>query len=302
MTAPAVSITGASKKFGKTTALNDVDFKIDEGEKVALLGPNGAGKTTLIRSIVGRCRLDKGEISLLGSPASKESRRQIGFVPQDLAVHGLLTAEENLRFFGRLQGVKGAKLAEKIKEALKWTSLDSRRHDLVKTFSGGMKRRLNIACGVMHDPGIVLLDEPTVGVDPQSRERIHEMLEQLHGQGSALLLTTHMMEEAERCANRIVIQDHGCTIANGTAMELVTNSFGSMRTLKVTLSSFPDAPFPEPWATTGNQVSRKIGNVDEVTQVLADFSEKGLQVESLQVDAPSLQEVFLKLTGRDLRE
>ena len=302
MAAPAVAITGACKAFGKTKALDGVDFKIDVGERVALLGPNGAGKTTLIRAIVGRCRLDEGDILLFGSSASLASRGRIGFVPQDLAIHGLLTAEENLRFFGRLQDVKKNVLTERIEHVLEWTGLIGRRNDLVKHYSGGMKRRLNIACGVLHEPELVLLDEPTVGVDPQSRERIHEMLLDLHRRGTSLLLTTHMMEEAERGTDRIVIQDHGETIANGTSVDLVTGAFGAKRTLKITLNELPTTPLPDPWETDGLQVFREIDKVDEVPAVLDEFSAKGLHVQALQVEAPSLQEVFLKLTGRELRE
>ena len=269
---------------------------------MALLGPNGAGKTTLIRAIVGRCRLDAGEISLFGDRANSGNRIRIGFVPQELAIHGLLTAEENLRFFGRLQGVKGALLSERMKHALEWTGLKSRRHDLAKTFSGGMKRRLNIACGVLHEPDLVLLDEPTVGVDPQSRERIHEMLADLHQRGASLLLTTHMMDEAERGADRIVIQDGGQVIANGTPEELVAEFFGSKRTLTITLDEESSTPFSEEWVVEGRRLSREINEVDDVPVILKEFSSRGLKMVGLQVEAPSLQEVFLKLTGKDLRE
>jgi ABC-2 type transport system ATP-binding protein len=298
----AVSINSAFKRFGETKALDGAELHIAAGERVALLGPNGAGKTTLIRAIAGRCRLDQGEIVLFGQSATRAVRTRIGLVPQDLAVHGLLSAEENLRFFGRLYGVRGRELSERVGEALAWTGLESRRSDLAKTFSGGMKRRLNIACGVLHRPELVLLDEPTVGVDPQSRERIHEMLLDLHGQGTALLLTTHMMDEAQRGADRIVIQDHGRTIANGTPEELVDQCFGSRRTLQMTFASEPKTPLAEPWDTDGLRANRELENVGEVAEILRELTNQGIEVDGLQVESPSLQEVFLHLTGKGLRE
>ena len=298
----AVSINSAFKRFGETTALDGAELHIASGERVALLGPNGAGKTTLIRAIAGRCRLDQGEILLFGETATSSLRTRLGLVPQDLAVHGLLSAEENLRFFGRLYGVVGRTLTERVDEALAWTGLESRRRDLAKTFSGGMKRRLNIACGVLHHPELVLLDEPTVGVDPQSRERIHEMLLDLHGRGTALLLTTHMMEEAQRGTDRIIIQDHGRTIANGTPEELVDQCFGSRRTLQMTFARMPQKPLPEPWKTDGLRANRELDSVGEVAEILQDLSSQGIEVDGLQVGSPSLQEVFLHLTGKGLRE
>ena len=298
----AVSITSAFKSYGKTTALDGAELRIGTGERVALLGPNGAGKTTLIRSIAGRCRLDQGAVALFDEPANAEGRSRVGLVPQELAVHGRLTAEENLRFFGRLYGVRGRVLSERVEHALEWTGLESRRKDLAKTFSGGMKRRLNIACGVLHQPELVLLDEPTVGVDPQSRERIHEMLLDLHGQGTALLLTTHMMEEAQRGTERIVILDHGRTIANGTAEELVDRCFGTQRTLQVTLAGRLEADLPEPWRCDGLRADRKLESVNDVAEILRDLGNRGIEVDGLQVESPSLQEVFLHLTGKELRE
>ena len=182
-TAPDVlSVLGAKKQFGDIAALDGATFDLRQGEMLALLGPNGAGKTTLIRAISGRVRLDSGEIRILGNPLGAAGERagrtppQLGIVPQEIALYPLLTPRENLHAFGRMQGMGGPDLAARIEWALALTALDDRAKDVVKGFSGGMKRRLNIACGVLHRPGILLLDEPTVGVDPQSRERIYEML------------------------------------------------------------------------------------------------------------------------------
>ena len=204
------------------TALDGATLTLGEGELLALLGPNGAGKTTLIRAIAGRVTLDGGDIRLFDRPVSgRRTPPDLGIVPQELAIYPLLTARENLEAFGRLQGLSRRDLGDRVKWALKVAALDDRTSEPIKTFSGGMKRRLNIACGVLHRPRVVLLDEPTVGVDPQSRERIYDMLTELTGDGVSLLLTTHHLEEAEARCSRTVIIDHGRVIASGTLPELV---------------------------------------------------------------------------------
>src|SRR5882724_5252721 len=199
-------VTGASKRFGATQALDGAEVALERGELLLLLGPNGAGKTTLIRSVAGRVRLDQGRIELLGQPldgAAHPARRSLGVVPQEIALYPLLTARENLQVFGTFHGLDGAALAGQVTDALAWTGLADRADEPIKGFSGGMKRRLNIACGVLHKPDVVLLDEPTVGVDPQSRERIWEMLDKLKAAGTSLVLTTHQLDEAQTHADRI---------------------------------------------------------------------------------------------------
>ncbi|MBI1799002.1 MAG: ABC transporter ATP-binding protein, partial [Candidatus Eisenbacteria bacterium] len=206
--APVLAVRDAAKSFGKVRALEGASLQLFEGERLALLGPNGAGKTTLLRAITGRVRLDRGSIDMSGHALEAEERRRaIGVVPQEVAIYPLLTARENLEVFGRLQGVLPADLKERTAWALEWTGLADRAKRPVGQFSGGMKRRLNIACGVLHRPRIVLLDEPTVGVDPQSRERIYEMLDELRREGGTMLLTTHQLEEAEARCDRIAILD-----------------------------------------------------------------------------------------------
>jgi len=193
-----LAVSGARKKFGDVTALDGATFALREGELLALLGPNGAGKTTLIRAISGRVQLDAGEITLFGRVLTgRKTPPELGIVPQEIAVYPALTARENLRAFGRLQGVAARDLKDRVAWALEVTTLADRADEPIKSFSGGMKRRLNIGCGVVHRPRIVLLDEPTVGVDPQSRERIYDMLAELQRGGVSLLLTTHHLEEAE---------------------------------------------------------------------------------------------------------
>jgi ABC-2 type transport system ATP-binding protein len=213
-----LEVAGATKSFGSVHALSGVSLELRRGELLGLLGPNGAGKTTLVRSLAGRVRLDRGTVHIHAA----RGRDALGVVPQEIAVYPLLTARENLEAFGSLQGVRGADLKERVAWALEWTGLGERGREPVRRFSGGMKRRLNIACGVLHRPEVVLLDEPTVGVDPQSRERIYTMLDGLRREGASLLLTTHHLEEAEARCERIVIMDHGKVVATGTVPEMVS--------------------------------------------------------------------------------
>ena len=214
-----LAITNLHKSFGTTCAVDDVSFSLERGQLLGLLGPNGAGKTTTVSMIAGLVTPDQGVVTIGGASVSSDSdaiKRRLGLVPQDLALYDELTARANLRLFGSLYGLSGAALDGAIGSSLTLVGLSDRADDRVKTFSGGMKRRLNLAAGLLHDPDIVLLDEPTVGVDPQSRNAIFDNLEQLKSQGKALLYTTHYMEEAERLADRIVIMDHGRVLANDT--------------------------------------------------------------------------------------
>jgi ABC-2 type transport system ATP-binding protein len=214
-----LAITDLHKSFGATRAVDGASFVVERGQLVGLLGPNGAGKTTTVSMIAGLVTPDRGAVRIGGAAVSGDSdpvKRRLGLVPQDLALYDELTARANLRLFGSLYGLSGAARDESIDSTLKLVGLADRAGDRVKTFSGGMKRRLNLAAGLLHDPDILLLDEPTVGVDPQSRNAIFDNLEELKSRGKALLYTTHYMEEAERLADRIVIMDHGRVLANAT--------------------------------------------------------------------------------------
>src|SRR5436853_1382954 len=214
------------KSFGGRAALADVSLEVAEGEILGLLGPNGAGKTTLIRCVVGRVAPDQGTVAVFGAPVgSAEARTRIGYIPQEIALYGRLTAEENLSVFGRYAGLSGEALSTGIRSCLTWSGLAERAREPVMTFSGGMKRRLNMAAGLLHQPRLILLDEPTTGVDPQSRQRIYEMVEQLRAGGVSVIYTTHYMEEAERLCDRVAIIDHGKIIALGTQADLVRGSF-----------------------------------------------------------------------------
>jgi len=288
-----LNVTNAVKSFGSTKALDDASFELREGEWLALLGPNGAGKTTIVRSIAGRVRLDSGKIMLLGAQLNgtrDAMRRKLGIVPQEIALYPRLTAQENLRCFGELVGLNGAALEERVEWALAFTALSDRVNDPIQTFSGGMKRRLNLVCAVLHRPPILLLDEPTVGVDPQSRQRIWEMLESLRRDGASILLTTHQLDEAQQICDRIVVIDRGKVIADGTLDELVRKTIGSRRQVAITFS-------------TGETVRSAVSDIGEdLSKMLSEAKSSGHTVTDVHIESPTLQAVFIHLTGRELRE
>ena len=220
------------KTFGPLVAVDDVSFSVEPGQLVGLLGPNGAGKTTTVSIIAGLVAAERGDVLVGGKPMSGDTdplKRKIGLVPQDLALYDELTAQDNLRFFGALYNLSGAALKSAMTSALTLVGLADRARERVKTFSGGMKRRLNLAAALLHAPDVLLLDEPTVGVDLQSRHAIFENLRTLKGQGKAILYTTHYMEEAERLADRIVVIDRGRVIADDTLAGLQTDAGGGGR-------------------------------------------------------------------------
>ncbi|HJZ78008.1 MAG TPA: ABC transporter ATP-binding protein [Vicinamibacterales bacterium] len=233
-----LTVKNLRKSFGALVAVNDVSLSLAGGEILGLLGPNGAGKTTTVSMVAGLLTPDRGEVLIAGHRLAGDTdpaKRRIGLVPQDLALYDELTARDNLRFFGALYNLTGRVLDEAIARVLTLVGLADRARDAVRTFSGGMKRRLNLAAGLLHNPDILLLDEPTVGVDPQSRNAIFENLEALKAEGKALLYTTHYMEEVERLADRIVIVDHGAVVADDTLAGLqsrVAAAGGGLATLE----------------------------------------------------------------------
>jgi ABC-2 type transport system ATP-binding protein len=242
---PVLEVRSLRKSFGSLVAVDDVSFMLEAGRLLGLIGPNGAGKTTTVSMIAGFVAPDRGEVLIGGCPLSGDvdpAKRRIGLVPQDLALYDELSARENLRFFGALYGLSGPVLDRAIGSVMDLVELTDRVGHVVKTFSGGMKRRLNLAAGLLHDPDILLLDEPTVGVDPQSRNAIFENLETLKRRGKAVLYTTHYMEEAERLADRIVVIDHGRVIADDTLaglqsrIELAGEGRANLETVFLTLT------------------------------------------------------------------
>lgn len=313
MSITVLSIDNAQKRFGQIVALDGASFELRQGELLALLGPNGAGKTTLIRAIAGRVRLDGGQIRVFDRTLDGRSTPpELGIVPQEVAIYPLLSARENLHAFGSLHGLSGDALSRQVEWALDRTGLADRARESVRQFSGGMRRRLNIACGILHRPRIVLLDEPTVGVDPQSRDRIYDVLAELARSGVSLLLTTHHLEEAEARCSRTVIIDHGKVIASGTLSELVERTVGRHRLVTLRL----DAPL-DGSAAISRSVSDDVSVDDadlrivrarmhDVAAGLPPLLEKiraaGRAVDDVEVRGPSLQSVFIHLTGRELRE
>jgi ABC-2 type transport system ATP-binding protein len=308
-----LTVSGARKSFGRVVALDGASFELRAGELLALLGPNGAGKTTLIRAIAGRVRLDGGEIRVFDRVIGGGSTApEFGIVPQEIALYPLLTARENLESFGRLHGLSGADLRKQVDWSLEATGLADRATESVKQFSGGMRRRLNIACGVLHRPRIVLLDEPTVGVDPQSRDRIYDVLGALAASGVSLLLTTHHLEEAEARCSRTVIIDHGKVIAGGTLPELVGQTVGRHRlvTLRLDRALAPDLAATlaaigatSPDGVDGRVLTARMTDVAvELPPLLDRIRLAGRAVDDVEVRSPSLQSVFIHLTGRELRE
>jgi len=304
---PPLRVEALVKRFHQTTALDGVTLEVRSGEYLGLLGPNGAGKSTLIRSIVGRVIPTSGTISIFGAPAdSPSARRAIGWIPQELALYPRLTCRENLQSFGRYHGLGGAELARNVEQSLEWATLTDRAGDLVKNLSGGMKRRLNMAAGLIQRPKLALMDEPTVGVDPQSRNRIFEMIEQLRGEGVSLIYTTHYMEEAERLCDRIAIIDHGRIIAQGTNAELVRSAFGSRSQVAARFAG-PHDRIADWVAQRGGIMADgiaqfSIDHPNEIGALLEASAKAGFEVVDVTLRKPNLESVFLQLTGRELRD
>jgi ABC-2 type transport system ATP-binding protein len=302
-----LQIDSLVKRFGDLTAVDGVSLQLNDGECLGLLGPNGAGKSTTIRSIVGRVRPDAGSVRIFGHAAeSAEARAAIGWVPQELALYPMLTCRENLDSFGRYQGLTGKALDDAIEWCVEWAALGEKVNEPVKQLSGGMKRRLNMACGMIHRPRIVLMDEPTVGVDPQSRNRIFEMIEALRAQGTSLIYTTHYMEEAERLCDRIAIIDHGKVIAAGSRDELVQQSFGGRSDVLMRMKDV--AGMAAAWASAkggsfdGAVAHFSIERPTDIAALLDAAGTAGFEVIDVVLRRPNLESVFLQLTGRDLRE
>jgi len=311
---PVLVCRDLRRRYGQRLAVDGVGFRVDPGETYGLLGPNGAGKTTTISMICGLLRRDGGEVTVAGASLDRDPgavKAAIGYVPQDIALYPDLSGGENLRFWGRMQGLSGHELAARVDAVLEVVGLADRARDKVADYSGGMQRRLNIGAGLLHRPRLLVLDEPTVGVDPQSRNAILENVEALRGEGAAVLYTTHYMEEAERLCDRVGIIDQGRLIAEGTRRELVAQ-IGERDRIEL--------------AASGDLIGlaagwrRTLDGVDEATVVagglhlvardgrrllprLLELAETaGVEVTSVEVVEPDLEAVFLHLTGKALRD
>jgi len=309
-----LAVSHLSKAFGAQRAVDDVSFGVDRGRIVGLLGPNGAGKTTTVSMIAGLVRPDGGEVLIDGRALAGDTdplKRRLGLVPQDLALYEELSAAENLHLFGALYGMSRAETAIALTSALAFVGLTERARDRVSTFSGGMKRRLNLAAGLLHDPPILLLDEPTVGVDPQSRNAIFDNLEALRRQGKALLYTTHYMEEAERLCDRIVIIDHGRVVADDTLRGLYAR-LPSTNRLTIELDGgdrdFAVDDLRRLPGVRSAELARDVLTVglDDVSAgapaVLQWLAGTGRRCTHLASERGNLETVFLALTGRSLRD
>jgi ABC-2 type transport system ATP-binding protein len=278
-------LTHASKKYGKTLAVDDLTLEVRPGEIFGLLGPNGAGKSTTVHLAVGLLTPDSGAVAIgaLGSPARAETRKRVGVAPQALSLYDMLSGEENLTFFGQMYGLSGAALPARVAWALDFVGLTDRRHDRAGTYSGGMKRRLNLAAAVLHDPDLLLLDEPTVGVDPQSRNSLFENILALKRAGKTIVYTTHYMEEAARLCDRVAIVDRGKLLALDTVPGLLA-AHGARPVLVI---ESPDG-------------ERRLATEDPLA-ALNSAASRGV-VTGFRVEHATLEQVFLHLTGRTLRD
>lgn len=302
-----ISVRNVYKRYGRTVALDGLSFEVEEGTMFGLLGPNGAGKTTLISCLCGMVHPDQGELCIQGlaDPTQIDVRSCLGVVPQSIALYEELSALGNLRFFGRLFGLSGAQLEERVEACLAISLLKDRAKDSVATYSGGMKRRLNLACSLLHDPKVILLDEPTVGVDPQSRNLIFDTIENMKAQGKTLIYTTHYMEEAQRMCDRVAIMDAGKILALDSVPNLIAQYGGAARVEACLADGVADK----------DQILSRLDNetacvVDQTLRFdscnplaeLTGLYNAGIQLSSLKMEAADLEDVFLNLTGRTLRD
>jgi ABC-2 type transport system ATP-binding protein len=307
-----LKVSAISKSFGAVRAVDGVSFHVSEGEIYGLLGPNGAGKTTTISMVCGLLRPDAGEIyvhekSFSANPG--EAKRLMGVTPQDLALYEELTGRENLEFWGRIAGLKSAEAKTRATELLEALSLADRADDAVKNYSGGMKRRINLGCALLHRPKLVLLDEPTVGIDPQARAKILEFITGLRASGTAILYTTHYLEEAETLCQRIGIIDHGKVLAEGTLSQLQERlGEGLVFTVDADFGENPTAKwdgFAERFRVLQQSekqlVVAAVGQRDPAEYLKALLA-LPIRMQNVSLKRPSLNDVFLQLTGRQLRE
>jgi ABC-2 type transport system ATP-binding protein len=317
------------KKYGDLTAVKGISFDIQKGEIFSLLGPNGAGKTTTISMISGLLEPTSGDASIGGYSITRqplEAKGLLGVVPQEIALYPTLNARQNLEFFGRMYGLRGKDLTHRIDAMLDFVELSDRQSDRIETFSGGMKRRINIAAGLLHDPQVIYMDEPTVGIDPQSRRRILDTVKQLREQrGMTVLYTTHLMEEAQELSDRVGIIDHGEIIAVGTPGDLILQvgeqdrlifkvgqavvSNETLAQIRTSVEGVTQAIFDPPGEEGENKtnasglmvINAKRGR-KAMPFILRLADETGIQIESVEVHEPDLEAVFLHLTGRALRD
>jgi ABC-2 type transport system ATP-binding protein len=314
----AVRAAGLRLSFGPRVALDGVSFEVSAGEVVGLLGPNGAGKTTTLSILATLRRPDAGDAEIAGFSTRRQARsvrRVLGLVPQAVAVYPTLTAWENLRCFAAVRGLRGGAARAAARRALELVGLEERARDVVATYSGGMQRRLNLACGLLHSPAVLLLDEPTVGVDPQSRAHIIDTVRAHAAAGAAVLYSTHYMEEAERLCDRVLLIDHGRLVAADTPAALTRREDGAMRLALVTRDPLPagwldglagarqepGAPSAQGVPERGHRLEVAVDTFAVVSRVL-ERAAAASEVLEFHVHRPDLEDVFLRITGRGLRD
>lgn len=308
-----LEVNNLTKKFDGFLAVDNISLSINEGEIFGFLGPNGAGKSTTINLIAGLLRSSEGDINILGKNSKKHSRfakMNIGIVPQDLAIYEDLTAFENVKFFAGLYGLRGDELTERVQEALEFVGLLDKRKDYPKNFSGGMKRRLNIACAIAHRPKLIIMDEPTVGIDPHSRNYILQSIHKLNEMGCTIIYTSHYMEEVEEICTKISIMDHGKVIAEGTKEQLIaiiTNTKDIWIEVKsaeqIDLEKIKEINGVKTVLLEENliKINSEI-DVNNLNNILMYLMNQKIEISSLEEKEPNLETVFLTLTGRNLRD
>ncbi|CAI8928722.1 MULTISPECIES: ABC transporter ATP-binding protein [Bacillus] len=309
----ALEIKNLTKKFGDFIAVDNMSLAIKEGEIFGFLGSNGAGKSTTINMIAGLLRSNEGEISILGKNTKKHNRfakMNIGIVPQDIAIYEELTTYENVKFFAGLYGLRGAELKARVEEALQFVGLSDKHKSYPKNFSGGMKRRLNIACAIAHHPKLIIMDEPTVGIDPQSRNYILQSVRKLNEMGSTIIYTSHYMEEVEEICTKIAIVDHGKVIAEGTKEQLkaiITDTKDIWIEVK-SVENLDVAKLKEINGVKAVQIEENVikvhsdAGLNNLNKIIQHFINHDIEIRSLEEQAPNLETVFLTLTGRNLRD
>lgn len=308
-----VDIKNIVKRYGDFLAVDNVSFSIKEGEIFGLLGPNGAGKTTTVKMMTGLSKIDSGDIKIFGKSMKTnemEIKQNIGLVPQDISLYDDLSAYENLCYFGRLYGLKGKLLKERVKDTLEFAGLLDRATDLPKHFSGGMKRRLNIACAIVHKPKLVIMDEPTVGIDPQSRNHILSSIKKLNEMGMTIIYISHYMEEVEEICSRVLIMDHGKVIANGTKDEL-KSLVSDDEKISIEVSSInytivekiKEIPNVKDCVINGNKITvTSVSRSKNLSKIIECILNGNSDIISLNCEKPTLENVFLTLTGKSLRD
>jgi ABC-2 type transport system ATP-binding protein len=309
----AIEIRDLTKVFGDVVAVAGISFEVHRGEVFSLLGPNGAGKSTAISIISGLLAPDSGDALVMGHSILNDSmaaRRSLGVVPQEIALYSDMSARENLVFWGRMYGLSGGELGRRVDEMLSAVGLVERQKGRLGTFSGGMKRRVNIAAALLHSPPVVIMDEPTVGIDPQSRRHILDHVKELNRQGMSVLYTTHYMEEAEELSQRIAIMDKGKVIAGGTRDELV-RMVGEQARIDLAVTGEPGKA-ADTWRTVEgvSQSTAAQGRVEVlaadsdavVPRLFESAAQAGFHISSVDIKEPNLETVFLSLTGRALRD